>query len=191
MNTYENIIENLNKILPLLVKEQRLNHIYAVNSYALKLAKIFNLNPLKISIASLAHDLFRDFSFDLQLKIAKKYNIKISNEEKKHPILLHGKNSALYMKKRYNISNDIFNAIYYHTSGSPQLNDLGKVLVISDSAEETRSYPEVNKLRNLSLNSIEEAYKFVIKNKITYAISKRLIILEETVNTWNKYIMEV
>jgi len=125
LNTYENIIKKLNKTLPLLVKEKRLKHIYSVNSYAINLAKIFKLNTLKVSIASLAHDLFRDLSPDLQLKIAENYNIKVTNEEKKHPILLHGKNAAFYMKRKYNISNDIFNAIYYHTSGSPKLSNVG------------------------------------------------------------------
>ena len=108
-----------------------------------------------------------------------------------NPILLHGKVAAEFVKRRFKINDsDILTGIAFHTSGYKDLGIYGKVLFLADSLEETRTYPNVNKLRELAFKDIEVAYFEVLRNKIIYALSRDLLILPESVESWNNLIMK-
>ncbi len=74
------------------------------------------------------------------ITIARIYNIPITQIELAAPILLHGMISAEFLKRKYGIDEEIYEAIYYHTSGYEYMGDIGRILVISDSAGDDREY---------------------------------------------------
>ncbi|MBM7559858.1 bis(5'-nucleosyl)-tetraphosphatase (symmetrical) YqeK [Marinitoga litoralis] len=185
----EEIVIHLREIIKRLNTEYRLKHIMGVAYTAKILAEKYNEDELKAEIAALGHDLFRDVKPYKFLKIAKVYNIDISYVEEKNPILLHGKIAAEYLKREYDIPDDIYEAIYYHTSGYKYFNNIGKILFISDSIEPTRNYENVEYFRNIANISIDLAYKEILKNKIIYALNKEHYLLQDTIEAWN-YILK-
>jgi len=180
------IIEELKMYLKATIKsKKRLEHIYNVVNFSIKLAQIHKLPERKVEVASLGHDLFRDVDPGRLIKLAEFYKISLDKFDKNRPILLHGKVSAEFLARKFHIDDDIYQAIYYHTSGYEKMGDIGKALVISDSAGDDRNFEGVEELRKVSIISLNEGYKLAIKNKISYALAKERYILEDTYKTWN------
>ncbi|MDN5342901.1 bis(5'-nucleosyl)-tetraphosphatase (symmetrical) YqeK [Oceanotoga sp. DSM 15011] len=186
-----NEIDFIKKEIEENLSERRLKHVYSVKDYIEKLSKIFSLDSKKCEIAALGHDIFREKNSNTLMEQAKKYKLNLKMYEINYPLLLHGKIAALYLKEKYELDEEIYQAIYYHTSGCINSNDITKALVISDSAEQTRDYKGVEELRKISEKSLDEAYNYVMKGKITYALKNRLLILDETIEYWNKHVLEV
>lgn len=190
--TNKEIIEDLKLLNKNFIKNRsRLKHVYNVVDYALELCNTHNIEKYDVEISCFAHDLFRDFKKKQLLSLAKYYNIVINNLEKNNPILLHGKVAAHFCRKKYNISNRIFNSIYYHTSGFINFDEVGKIIVIADSLEYGRIFNDINHLRYLSKKSIDLCYQEIIKNKIFYSIKNNWFLLNETINNYNSFILEV
>lgn len=184
---YFKIIEELKNYLNVTIKsKKRLEHIYSVVDFSQNLAFAHSLSKEKMTIAALSHDLFRDVKPDKLIKISHIYGITLDQFDKIKPILLHGKIGAEFLRRKYNIDDEIYQAVYYHTSGYEHMKKIGKALVISDSAADGRDYDGIEELRKISFSSLEEGYKLVIKNKINYALLKNRFILEQTIKTWNK-----
>jgi len=97
--------------------------------------------------------------------------------------------SAEFLKRKYGIDEEIYEAIYYHTSGYEYMGDIGRILVISDAAGDDREYRGVKKLREESVKSLDIGYKLAIKSKIQYAIEKDRYVLEQTYKTWNRILL--
>jgi predicted HD superfamily hydrolase involved in NAD metabolism len=184
------IILEIEQYLKLMINsKERLNHIYSVVDFSNKLAEVHNISQERVKIAALGHDLFRDVKPSKLITIAKIYNIPITQIELAAPILLHGMISAEFLKRKYGIDEEIYEAIYYHTSGYEYMGDIGRILVISDSAGDDREYRGVKKLRQESIKSLNLGYKLAIKNKIQYAIKKDRYVLEQTYKTWNRILL--
>ncbi|GAB6188330.1 bis(5'-nucleosyl)-tetraphosphatase (symmetrical) YqeK [Marinitoga arctica] len=181
----EKIIVEIKEILKKMISEHRLKHIMGVAYTTKILANKYKIDERKAELAALGHDLFREVKPYKFLKIARFYGIKISEIEKNHPILLHGKIAAEYLKMRYDIPDDIYKAIYYHTSGYKYFDTLGKILFIADSIEPTRVYENIDYFRKLAEYDINKAYEEILKNKILYAIKRNHFLILETVESWN------
>lgn len=187
---YKDLAE-IKLMVKILVKDERYSHVEGTAKFAKALAKIHNLDQTIAEFMAYAHDLFRDISYEKLFKISKVYSIEITSHDLTNPILLHGKVAAEFVKRRFKINDsDILTGIAFHTSGYKDLGIYGKVLFLADSLEETRTYPNVNKLRELAFKDIEVAYFEVLRNKIIYALSRDLLILPESVESWNNLIMK-
>ncbi|ONN27806.1 metal-dependent phosphohydrolase [Thermosipho affectus] len=179
-------LDEVNKIVQILVNKERLPHVLGTAKFASTLAKIHGLDTRIAEFLGYIHDVFRDLPEEKLLKMSKAYGIDITLEDRMHPILLHGKIAAEYIKFRFKIvDEDILNAVRYHTSGFKSFGVYGKLLFLADSLEETRNYPKVSYLREVAYKDLNMAFFEVMKNKIMYALSRNLFILKESVECWN------
>ena len=189
MNNIE-IYNELKEKLKNNVSEKRYEHVMSVKKFSediLNKHKIDDkkiINGIKISVIS--HDLFRDISDDKMIKKSLEYGLIPNALEKNTPILLHGKISAEYLKNNYSIDNEVYKAIYFHTSGNVCFKTIGKILIISDTLEYNREFKGVEKLRKISFENLEKGFFNVIKNRINFAVKNDLPILKETYTLYNK-----
>ncbi len=134
----------LQRVVEHLVTSERLKHIRNCERFSLMLAERYGVDELACKIATLAHDMFRDLSLSKLLLLAEIYGVELNDVEKENPILLHGKLAAIYLQKRFDIKEkSVLNAVRYHTSGSPELDTLGKIVFLADSLEFGRVYDKV------------------------------------------------
>ncbi|MGM0640586.1 MAG: bis(5'-nucleosyl)-tetraphosphatase (symmetrical) YqeK [Thermotogota bacterium] len=184
------IYYDLKKILKDQVKKNRYEHVLSVEKYADVLIKKHKIKEEKlinrIKIAVISHDLFRDIPDNEKIKKSREYGIIPNSLETKNPILLHGKIAAEYVNNNYNIDNEVFKAIYFHTSGNICFKTIGKILIISDTLEFNRSFKGVEKLREISYKNLEKSYFSIIKNRMNYSLKNDLPILNETYTLYNK-----
>ncbi|SHH30487.1 bis(5'-nucleosyl)-tetraphosphatase (symmetrical) YqeK [Thermosipho atlanticus] len=184
-------LAEIKEMVKLLVTNERLTHVEGTAKFAKTLALIHNLDQNIAEFMAYAHDIFRDVIYEKLVKIARIYSIEISTHDQANPVLLHGKVAAEFIKRRFNINDDdILTGIAFHTSGFKNFGVYGKVLFLADSLEETRTYPNVEELRELAYKDIDIAYFEVLRNKIIYALSRDLLILPESVDSWNSIIVK-
>ncbi len=169
-----------------MVSRRRAAHIERMEEDALSFASVHSLNVEKLLVCVCAHDLFRDVKTQKLLRIAHVWNLKITKVEYFSPLLLHGKIAAEYLKRRFGIEDgEILDAISYHTSGLPTESKIVKAMFILDSTESGRDFEGVEGLREIAMRSLDEGYEAILKNKLIYAVTNDLLVLPETVESWN------
>lgn len=181
----EEILSRIKKTL----NPKRLKHTMGVLDYSILLAEKHNEEIFPVKVGALYHDAYRNHKRSELIKIAKENHLKIRPEEKFNPILLHGRLAAYDLKKTYpNLPkiDKIAEAVRYHTSGYFFSSNIGKIVFISDSLEKNRIYPGVDELRKISMEDLNTAFLLILKGKIRLALEKNQIILKETLNAYNK-----
>ncbi len=172
-----------------MVIPERKRHIFCVRDFALLLSYIHGVDSFRVEIAALSHDLFRDVPPDRLLRLSKLWNVPMSDVEIKHPILLHGRVAAEFLRRRFSFEDsEVLMAVAYHTSGHPDFDRIGKILTVSDTVGYDRDFSGVEDLRDLAMKDLEEAYRAVLKNRIIYAVSTDRYLLEMSVSAWNRLV---
>src|SRR6056297_2349650 len=141
-----NIAKDISKNL----SKYRMRHSVGVMNTAKKLAKIYNCCTQKAELAGLLHDCGKYFDDPAMINKAKELGLNITTTQKYEPDLLHGPVGAEMSRLKYNnLDQDMYNAIYYHTTGRPDMSKLEKLIYVADLIEPFRKYPEVNEFRSL------------------------------------------
>ena len=78
------------------------------------------------------------------------YHLSVSDVEMKNPSLLHAKLGAFLAARNYHVEDrEILNAITCHTTGTPHMTRLDKILYIADYIEPgRRELPNIAKVRH-------------------------------------------
>lgn len=182
----QEILRSLEELCDRLLTKKRRSHVKSCVRFASELAEIHNVDVNRVKIATLAHDAFRDLKPTILLKMATAYKIRITDLERLNPILLHGKIAAEYLRRRFNLTDrEVLQAVAYHTTGKEGLGKVGIILFLADSLEENRVYDDVERLREIAKENLDEALLMIAENKIRYALMRRLLLMPETVKMWN------
>ena len=183
------MVENILALAKMMMTKERFFHTINVRDFSLLLAKTHMVDPKKVELAAISHDLFRDVPAKKLLKISEIWNVETERVERNHPILLHGKVAAEFLKRRYGLRDkSILLSIAYHTSGHPEMDRVGKILVISDTIGFDRDFQGVEDLRKLSHLDLDKAFIGVLKNRMEYALKTNRYLLPKSVETWNSLV---
>src|SRR5690554_3157834 len=71
-------------------------------------------------------------------------------------VFYHSIAAANYLKKHYNINNNIYNAVYNHIFGRPEMSLLEKIIFVSDSVVLNGNNNTID-LYKVALNDIDKA----------------------------------
>lgn len=115
------------------MSSERYRHSISVEEMAVKLAQNYGIDEYPCSLADLAHDICREMPLgELQ---------EYSDANMENPLLGHGHAGAVLLKEQFNITNiSVLNAVRYHTSGSPVIDNVGKIVFSADFLEPGRSF---------------------------------------------------
>jgi predicted HD superfamily hydrolase involved in NAD metabolism len=174
------------------VSEKRLAHCLRVESIAQKLAPGFGIEANLVTPAALLHDLCREYTEDLLLKLAVNFGIVIDDIERSEPILLHGLVAAALAKQELNIDHpDILEAISLHITGGPGVCALTKLIYIADFIEPGRMYPEAGILRAAALQIDSEQLLLKVYNRtLDFLVHKSYLIHPRGIAGRNELIMK-
>jgi predicted HD superfamily hydrolase involved in NAD metabolism len=169
------------------VNEHRLQHILGVESTCLELARHHHLDPVKAGQAGLLHDLAKFFKPQKLLKMAEDAGIEIDEICAAHPHLLHADVSAVVAREEFGITDgEILEAIRNHTLGRPGMDDLSCVVFVADALEPGRGdTPELNALRQLSLQDLHKSVQQTCDYSLKYLLNTSCPIHPRTVLTRN------
>lgn len=169
------------------LKSSRIKHVAGCEYEAVKLAKKYGVNEELAAVSAILHDITKKESYESQLELIEKYNIDCDDAQKAAPALLHAITGAALAKDVFGISDDVYMAIRYHTTGKPDMTPLEKVIYLADFSEPSRDFPGVKKLRELCDESLDKAMAFGLELSIEEIKEKGQIPYKDTLEAYEYY----
>ncbi len=167
----------------------RFEHSLRVEKVALALGKRHRLSQKKISPAALLHDCARRYDRKGLLKKARAMGLTIDPVKRGEPKLFHGEIGARLAKEEFGVKAPaILNAIRRHTTGTPGMSKLEKIIYLADHIEEGRDFPGIRGLRALAFKDLDQAVFESASSMLKFLLGKKLPIHPETLRTRNYYI---
>lgn len=183
----EELLETLKKN----VGEKRFIHILGVEKMAVELAEIYSVDKARCRTSALYHDFTKFYSLEKNFEVLDKYEHEVDEIEETTVSLLHAKTGALLAKYEFGVEDeDVINAIYYHTTGRPNMSLIEKIIFVADAVEEGRKYEGVEYFRNLARENLDRAVLEVSDSQIEDLVKKRKLIHPNTVNSRN-YLLKI
>ena len=162
--------KKLRKKVKDVMTKSRYEHTLGVEFTAASLAMRYEVDIEKAELAGLLHDCAKCIDSEDTLDECKKYNIELTDVEKRNPFLIHSKLGAVHAKKLYGVDDeDIISAIRFHTTGKPDMTMLEKIIFIADYIEPGRDKaPNLKEIRKMSFIDIDEAMYMILKDTLDY-----------------------
>ena len=172
--------------------EKRFIHSIGVMEMAVKMAQHYGADVKKAQIAGLLHDCAKNLSKEELFEKCELYNIELDDVMRISHGLVHGLVGAEIAKREYGVDDEeIYDAIYYHTVGKPEMSLLTQIIYIADAIEENRVYDGVERIRTLAFENIDRALVSQIDSTIKSVLSKGGMLHTATVNTRNYYLRKI
>ena len=182
-------IKKIRKTLEKSMDEDRYNHTLGVAYTATSLAMRYGASLDNAYLAGLLHDCAKCMDDDKKLAICEKYNISVTDVEKRNPFLLHAKVGSFLAMKTYKVQdNDIINAILNHTTGRPGMSLLEKIIFVADYIEPQRKKaPNLDEVRQMAFVDLDLAIVKILRDTLEYLESTPGEIDNMTRNTYKFY----
>ena len=172
--------------------EKRFVHSLGVMEMSVELAKHYGADVKKAEIAGLLYDCAKNLSVDEMLQKCEYFGIKLDSIMQQSFGLIHGLVGAYMARTEYGIDDDdIFDAIYYHTIGKPDMSLLTQIVYIADGIEKHRRYDGVERIRELAFENLDRALVLLIDSTIKSVITRGGLLHTGTVNTRNYYLKKI
>ena len=158
--------EELRPIALSFLKPKRMPHVLGTEHEAAVLARRYGADVTSARIAALLHDCTKKISMEEQLALCEQYGIALDELERKNLKLLHAKTGAAIARDLFGVSDEIYWAIYWHTTGKADMTKLEKVIYLADYIEPSRDFPGVEKLRRAVHADLEHGLLMALEDSI-------------------------
>lgn len=132
------------------IKPKRIPHVRGVEQECVHLAERWGVDPMDAAEAGILHDLTKKQGAEEQLRMCEDYGIMLDAVERQEPKLLHARTGACRARELFGVPREIFDAIEWHTTGRPGMSALEMIVYLADISEPNRSFPGVEKIRELN-----------------------------------------
>ena len=166
---------------------ERIAHVSGVESQAVMLAMRWGEDPDKAAVAGILHDITKALKKEKQLKLCEKYGIMLEAAERENAALLHARTGAALARDRFGISDEIEQAIRWHTTGKPDMNTLEKIIYLADYTEPTRDFDGVEELRALCFEDLDRAMELGLRMSIEELRERGKPVFHDTLDAYNWY----
>ena len=178
---YRNLPEDaLRTVATSLLKKKRVNHVLGCAETARKLARRYGADETAAYRAGLLHDVTKAIDGEDQLLLVDKYDIVISDFERSYPKVLHGKTGAAVAKYVFGESEEVQSAIFWHTTGHPDMTLLEKIVYLADYIEPTRGFEGVDALRAIAYEDLDRTLLRSFDMVMEELIREKKRLCEET-----------
>ena len=182
----------LRQLLRQKLDDYRYIHSLGVADSAGDLARIYGADEEKAYFAGLLHDIAKNMPKEEQLALMEKGGIKLTEEEKNNPALWHAMAGECYLRCEMGITDiEILGSVRYHTTGKKGMTLLEKIIYIADYISAERNYPDVDVMRDLSMNhSLEKASLYSLIYTFNKQTKLQGIIHPDSVEYYNELLMK-
>lgn len=178
--------QEIEQCIKKMTKETRFAHSKGVEKMAGELARHYGFDPDKAELAGLMHDCVKNLPTDEMLRLCDELGCELDWVTRNEPKLIHAPLGAYYSKKIFGIDDDeIFDAIYYHTTAKADMPMLTKIIYMADVVEPNRNYETVDELRKLAFENIDLAILKAIDFTTCKIIQTGRMLHSETINARN------
>ena len=154
-------------------------HINRVSDIARELALHHSVDQDRAALGMLAHDVARAIPNQELLRHAAEFNLPVTLVERRMPVMLHGPVGAEILHREDGLTEeDLYQAVYWHTTGHPSLDRLGKVVFLADKLDPLKisRYPYLPLLRELALEDLDRAIlEFLSRETVARATTNEMV----------------
>ena len=164
-----------------------MQHSVFTAEYMSMLAAQAEISTDQAVTAGLLHDLCKDMTDEELLAAAARYGIALGETQQRYPGLLHGPVAAEECRRDHGIDDpEIYDAIFWHTTGRPGFGRLGLALYLADFAEPTRKFQEAAEARRmLRSEGFAPTLKYVSAQKLEHVRTRTHVDPStEAFHTW-------
>lgn len=143
-------INDIEKYISNTLSGERLRHVYSVRDTADNMCRMLGRSDLceAAQKAGLLHDITKELDIKEHMEIIKDSELILNDEDTISPKILHAFSGAVKARKLFPdiVNDDIYGAIFNHTTGKENMSFLEKVIFLADYIEPTRKYSECQAL---------------------------------------------
>ena len=165
-------IKRVEALLEQMLRPDRLQHSYGVAKEAARLAALHKADEQKAYYAGLCHDICKNMPAEEQLQWIKRSAIILDDAFYCQPPIWHGFAAAQFIFEKLGVEDEeILEAVRYHTTGRADMSLLEKIIFTADLTEANRDYPDVQTVRTLAEQSLDQAVFYILR----YTFGKLLV----------------
>ncbi len=169
-----------------MMSEKRFLHSLGVRDTAVLLAERYGIDTEKARVAGILHDCAKDIPKPEAFRMCDAAGISLKPVCYIEKGLVHSYLGAHIAKTEFGVSDsEVLEAIYYHTTGHEDMPLLTKIIYLSDIIEPGRNVPNVEKLRQIAMDDIDEALILSINQTIAHVLQKGSVLDTDTVAARN------
>lgn len=194
-------IDSLDAYIKKALKKSRYEHSLSVAKLARSLALLNGVNPLHAEIASLGHDMAKELTLSEMQNLSIDALAWLKSKESPASILLplvpnssvflddnllHGYVGAFLLAHDFFIVDaEILEASAFHTTGSPSMGVLAKILYVADKLEDGRKHITNEKRASLLKMSLDEMVFHTVEDSIHYVKAQDKAVYGDTILLYN------
>lgn len=172
------------------ISPARMLHSYGVAKRAEELAKIYGENPQTARIVGIAHDIAKEMTKEEAIKYIQENQIILDEIEQFEYSLWHSKIGAKICEKEFGFTQEMSQAILYHTTGNVNMNQFDKIIYLADKTEENRNFIDLEKAIEISNTDLNGGIVYVSEIAIRYSMKKQSLIHPDTIHLRNELIKQ-
>lgn len=167
------------------LSEKRFFHSKCVMERAVEYAKIYGIDEEKAKLVGIAHDILKETPKEMRISEAEELGVELDDIEKIALSLIHAKSGAEFCRKEFGFSDDMCDAIKYHTTGRENMTVLEKIIYLADATGEDRNFEEAKIGYELAKKNLDDALLFFFKKTIEWQIEDENLIHYNTIKAYN------
>jgi len=163
-----------------MVYAKRHAHILGVEETAVELAERWGADPDLARRAGILHDCTKYLSPQEHFDLCEAAGVEVDPLERENPKLLHAKTGAIQAQDLYGQPREVYDAIFWHTTGRGNMSLLEKILYVADYMEPNRTFDGVDEMRRLAFTDLDGALLMGLQMAIDDLKERRLEIHHNT-----------
>jgi nicotinate-nucleotide adenylyltransferase len=175
--------EDLRAVSYSMVKAKRIPHIKGTEETAVALAKYWGVDQEKARRAGILHDCTKYWELEPQVALCDQYGVYLDELERVSVKFLHSKTGAIMAKYVFGEPDDVYDAIFCHTTGKPGMTTFDKILYLADYMEPNRDFDGVEELRRLVYEDLDKAMILGLEMTVEELHERGAIVHQNTQGT--------
>ena len=163
-----------------MMREKRVAHVQGVEEEAVRLARRWGADETMARRAGILHDCTKYLELEDQLALCRKYGVELDALEQQAVKLLHSKTGACIARAVFGELEEVYWAIFWHTTAKADMTTLEKILYVADYMEPNRDFEGVERLRALAYEDLDRALLLGVETTIQEMIDRQLPIHSNT-----------
>ncbi len=184
-------VEKAHSLAKAMLSDGRFYHTECVARCAKELAVRLGADPEQAEIAAFLHDIMKEQSDAVLLKTLEGSAIIKDNYFSDYRPLWHAFAGAVFVRKELGLSQEIADAVFYHTSGHAGMTPLEKSVFLADYISDDRSFEGSAEVREIARKDIDLAVATALQNMIGHLVSQGRIVQPLSLEAYNFYINRV
>lgn len=140
-----------------MIRQKRVAHVMGVEEEAVRLAKRWGADEMLARKAGILHDCTKYLELGPQVAICRQYGVELDELEQRAVKLLHSKTGACLARDIYGQPDEVYDAIFWHTTAKADMTLLEKIIYVADYMEPNRDFEGVEDLRTLAYQNLDSA----------------------------------